>query len=1595
MASSKQEITKPFSRMQNGLVEVQRWWPAYVKNDGIGGLTVSPTLYSTNFGPKTEADEGGRNDESNTPGVRVEVVGDDGEPMVGAYTLTISGSGTMNPRATLNYGGTTYAWMLVAPSAEGTGSTTVQTAYGTTAYGGADQSATAGSPSRLPLDYVGPYPVFQTIQEFAEMLDTYRHVATAGSAVADDNKPAWLPHGLIGRDGVSSAAALPSMDDDPRITSAEYDDQMAIRATVFMPMMLDNNQFDKRISGADVSFAWPENPLDSDWDGYKQQGITRYDSNPTGEDKNTIRFKEVGYSGDHLHGAVGAWSNYQNDSKTAGTTWSWKSTGGSVTDNIGFGNPDISLDTTAAIGPKYRMRMALACFLKDGTYTLNNGGDIIPYIYDPDRTIGGMNTDTLYSVWDGKKGYGTSQPIADDCSAQIYPMFDFVQGPVCPSAQGNNFDASVIELEHQWWPKIKNAEALYTTSVINPRQFLVRPNPKRAKILGVEKNASGQFILYTDANTTDGVTFVGGNGMPLYIHGLEGSLGSDAESASTRWDSQNTGGDDTSSDEWWAYGIENKIDHNGWWICRSVGASQTGSLGSLGTQTYQTIIINMSMSMWSSTATGFYAPTDAYLTQGRMGGFGGCGASLAKQRESMPYGVDNQCSNGEQTFVSSDLYQSMKGTGTGFFAGLSLPDSSAPIGASTDSTYPSRPTLDSPEQPDAAGQIVSATNFTARSITIRGDSDSRFATAPTVTSLGAGVLRIPPPIGWDLAGVYYGTGRGAPSTSGLHEKDYTIADNSAGTQTSLKGVNARWSARGIHIPFWTFIDEDGRHAWDYTKPGASGSEWLYGRNRPFPPQDRIGTRAAYSPSLFADAVDGGWVSGGNPLPATGDYLGSGVESTKYGLTEMGCSPVWLDMEMRAFIPVRDDRLVLIEFDNGVSYGKTGRHSMITQGGTENTLFGHGFYPIWDGVSPPDSGNLPAINPMSKVGALGNKMMGSAEPASGTTSVGSANLPTYTINRPAVWIWGAAGNLFTKDWTNDMESIFPVAGAGGNNGWGGLGNGFGYGSAGSITEGSHMLRTVFTEGGMNYILDGANVGTDPTSAQAIWGMTVKVADALAFDMDDEVTNEQGSKANPQRPNMNLSHADLQIDSLKLRQIPTPAMVPFTVDTMKQKPANVARYTTLEIEAENVKSSTGMNITATLLEPPSLLNGIEVEASTIISGFEDVDLAFVGGIGTMDLTGLPASAITNGFVIRFNFYIPDSTQTEYHPIDWDKTPIIRSWTVKYDIKPTASLSCIGNTFNGDTTPPIDSKVGNMVSFRATGTTTDSDRKISKVKFDFGDGSVTGWISFDDQTLSSTTYDASHVYTKAGTFTAVAYVKDDSGNESAASTAISVVVAEGLPVAVLRASPGRIYATNTITLDGSSSYIISSDPARTISDYVFTPGDGTAATTQSASSLTHTYNTAGEYTATLTVKDNASTPNTSTTASVVVEILATDTTVDLLAQLNTRPSAFSESNTATFGITPTLDGTYPEVSDTGQRSDEFVLTGSFLKGTATADITTMQGYLTNGTLLMIEWETTDWSGSSSVKRFTGRMTAFDFDREGGRHGETPYSATFIREQ
>ena len=110
-----------FSRLKNGLVELQRGWPAYVKDDGLKGLTVDPVLFKTYFGHLKPSEFGEEEDVSTTAGIRVEAINDDGTEITTGTppTIEITGSGTLNAMCQITHNnGQQTRIKLVAPSGD-------------------------------------------------------------------------------------------------------------------------------------------------------------------------------------------------------------------------------------------------------------------------------------------------------------------------------------------------------------------------------------------------------------------------------------------------------------------------------------------------------------------------------------------------------------------------------------------------------------------------------------------------------------------------------------------------------------------------------------------------------------------------------------------------------------------------------------------------------------------------------------------------------------------------------------------------------------------------------------------------------------------------------------------------------------------------------------------------------------------------------------------------------------------------------------------------------------------------------------------------------------------------------------------------------------------------------------------------------------------------------------------------------------------------------------------------------------------------------------------------------------------------------------
>jgi hypothetical protein len=1051
--------------------------------------------------------------------------------------------------------------------------------------------------------------------------------------------------------------------------------------------------------------------------------------------------------------------------------------------------------------------------------------------------------------------------------------------------------------------------------------------------------------------------------------------------------------------------------------------------------------------------------------------------------------------------------------GTGYQAGMSQGDSNVPKASSRNDTYPSRITIAERELKDQLNQFA-GNRPVPRSISIQSlgvTPNEDMPSAPPVITRGDGSLRIPPPLGHDLCVRYNSIGKPptvVPAAGFIGSDDEVSVKNiddslwrvrsdldpdDGHASVTGRGGPDKWAWRGVSTPLWSYMESStGHHGWDYTKP----DNWIYGRNRPIAVHERIGTRLAMSPSL-------------NPSASTSDWDGpAGLEITDIGRSEVGCSPIHLDMTMVAHIPNTSDRMVIIDFDMNEADPILGRHHMIQQ--TTNYDRGFGFRPKWDGVDAAGvyrkdplvdvSGATVALDPSTispptydefiiEASALdvvaGDNVnfagfpFDSQEALAGTFTSPDLSQPPYPIqttnNRPAIWFMGSAPHWTSDQWVGNQAFTLPSTG-----GFGRMGTGFGQGPAFSYSAGTNTVRSVVTSGGMTVVVNGTVAGTDESANSPVWGLqfrsctTMALTDRRPFwlksgasnelvpteyahlsdeeplvygrrnnstfnqarhgsdrqflgtsslvitakegditDADDYIPKEFPAAMNslkdtasrmtrPDNPSLNTTNDDFSIDELTLRHLPTPAMLPFTVDTLTQVvPAGtpeLARFSSLIIEADNIDADNGMRVTVTLCEPPTSPN-IAIEGGAVIAGFDNLDPEFLGGVGSVDLSALPLANRTNGFVIRFNFFVPSTEQPDLHPIDWNAVPIVRNYSIYYDYLPTADASVIGNTYDGSTantagttTPqPFTTKVGHIISLRLVGETTDPDRVIEQLKVDFGDGSESGWLSVVTP-AATVSYDISHVYSSgsASFFDITVYSKDDNGNISTVTASrpvlrANIVAAE--PVAVLRAVPSMVRAGQPIRLDGSASYPI--DTATALTSYTWTFGDGSSGVTGASEYQDHTYAVAGEFMTTLTVSDGVSQ---SPLAKAVVKVLPATLVVPLT--LSTMPSSFRRSRTSRMTRTPVLDAVYPEITDTGQRGDEFTLTGMFLKDTQDTDIAFMEELMLSGALVEFEYQAVNFIGTADSKTFTGRLVSFDYNRQGGEVDRTPYTATLVRE-
>ncbi len=139
-------------------------------------------------------------------------------------------------------------------------------------------------------------------------------------------------------------------------------------------------------------------------------------------------------------------------------------------------------------------------------------------------------------------------------------------------------------------------------------------------------------------------------------------------------------------------------------------------------------------------------------------------------------------------------------------------------------------------------------------------------------------------------------------------------------------------------------------------------------------------------------------------------------------------------------------------------------------------------------------------------------------------------------------------------------------------------------------------------------------------------------------------------------------------------------------------------------------------------------------------------------------------------------------------------------------------------------------------------DPDGDDLKFKWNFGDGTSTGWL-----TQSNTT----HLYTKAGNYTVTLTVSDGSliDTDTCMVRVKGLIMINNAPVAEAGANQSVI-VNQTVYLNGGGSY----DPDNDKLTYKWNFGDGTSTDWLSNNKTTHSYTLPGNYTVTLNVSDGS---------------------------------------------------------------------------------------------------------------------------------------------
>ena len=221
---------------------------------------------------------------------------------------------------------------------------------------------------------------------------------------------------------------------------------------------------------------------------------------------------------------------------------------------------------------------------------------------------------------------------------------------------------------------------------------------------------------------------------------------------------------------------------------------------------------------------------------------------------------------------------------------------------------------------------------------------------------------------------------------------------------------------------------------------------------------------------------------------------------------------------------------------------------------------------------------------------------------------------------------------------------------------------------------------------------------------------------------------------------------------------------------------------------------------------------------------------------------------------------SVLTVYDPWGANGT-CIGGVNVQYNEKPTA----------GFTHSPTEPKAGTAVAF--TGEATDPDGDIVEWFWEFGDGST------------SNERNPNHTYDSAGTYTAVLTVTDSGGLRAVSSRTITVRPRNELPTAGFEVSPAEPKAGQGVSFTDTST-----DSDGRVVSWSWDFGDGS---TSNEAEPVHVYSSPGNYTVTLTVRDDKGGEDT-IKASILVEKAPETTTTPKETETRTETPSRTESQT-----------------------------------------------------------------------------------------------------